>query len=149
LTRGKFGMPNNQLPSDYDPLDDPNYMSLKMLQYFENILNKMLDDICNKEHSISLSLMDNPTKEADHVDQGSQEEQHYNDFMYQEHEEHMRQEVEYALRRISNYTYGYCEETKEPIGVKRLLIAPQARYCMEMQKEREKKEKMKRHMDHT
>ncbi len=122
----------------YDPLTDSNYMSADMLFYFKNKLRKMQQAILNKETAISLSLVDNPNKEPDHVDQGTREELLYNDFMLQEHEDHALKEIEHALDRIAKGSYGYCELTGEAIGVKRLEANPAARFCINPQKPVEK-----------
>jgi DnaK suppressor protein len=122
---------------DYRPDQDPLYMSPKMVAYFKKKLLKMRDGISQKIHTISSDFMGEPNREADHVDQGTNEELSYNIFMYQEHEFHLLNEIDEALRRIDEGRYGYCEETDEPIGVKRLEAAPQTRYCLSSQAEKE------------
>jgi len=132
-------MPDITLPPDYNPLQDPDYMSHDMIRYFEKKLNDLLDSILEKEKAMSLSLTEDQTHEIDLLDQGTLEALHFNDYSYQAHEGKIKREVEDALQRIQAHTYGYCQVTGEPIGVKRLLITPQARYCLEMQKELEEK----------
>ena len=125
----------------YDPEQDATYMSPAMLSFFEKKLKVLQIETIEKEQDISHSLVDNPNREADMVDQGAQEGQYYTDFMLQEHEDHLRVATEKALERIRQGTYGYCEVTSEPIGVKRLLIVPTAKYCIKVQEEREAKNK--------
>lgn len=134
-------MVNAEAPLSYDPLNDPGYMSEQMLDYFKNRLEKMDKEISKKEESISLSLIDDPNREPDHVDQGANEGIHIADFNLQEHEDQLRHEVGLALKRINEGTYGYCEETGEAIGVKRLLAVPYARYCLKVQKHKEQERK--------
>lgn len=134
--------------SSYDPLKDPKYMSEQMLNYFKDNLMHMHQAILKKEESISLSLIDAHYREPDEVDQGTGEELHMEDFIFQEHEDQLRQEIELALERIENGTYGYCEETSEPIGVKRLLVVPYARYSLKTQKYKENMRKKLGALDH-
>lgn len=138
-------MINFETISSYHPSNDPEYMSEQMLNYFKDKLQKMDKQLLEKEEVISLSLVDAPNREPDHVDQGTNEELLIQDFMFQEYEDQLRHEVESALQRINDGTYGYCEETGNPIGVKRLLVVPYARYCLEIQnlKEYERKRGVK------
>jgi DnaK suppressor protein len=130
------------LPSGYDPLYDSTYMSDHMRQYFRNKLCAMLHDLLRKEQIISLSLMDISNRESDHVDQGASEEFRYNQFAFKEHENHVLREVKEALERIEDGSYGFCEETGDPIGVRRLEAVPQTRYCLKVQEDKEQAHKM-------
>ncbi len=133
---------NISLPLGYDPLEDPEYMSDHMRQYFKNKLSLMLHDLLKKEQIISLSLMDASHREADHIDQGASEELRYNQFAFQEHDNLLLREVEEALERIHDKTYGYCEETGDPIGIRRLEAVPHTRYCLKVQQDKEQTSKV-------
>jgi len=124
--------------STYNPLNDSVYMSDQMLAYFKNKLLKMHQKIIKEENAISLSLVDAPNRDSDPIDRGSNEELAGDKFTFQEHEDHIRHEIEAALERINTRIYGYCEETCEPIGVKRLLAVPYARYSLSVQTHKEK-----------
>src|SRR3954451_2689061 len=91
-----------ELPDNYDPLNDQIYMSPYMLRYFKNKLEKMLDEILRKENDASHANMRKPHKETDRVDQGSVEELLFQDFILQEHEEGLKQEIIEALEKIKN-----------------------------------------------
>lgn len=123
---------------EYDPLKDPLYMSPQMLNYFNDKLRNFEHQILHKEQDISFNMMGSPNVEVDHVDRGVIEEYNFNQFSFQEHEDLLLKEVQEALRRIERGTYGYCQETGEPIGVKRLELIPYARYCIEVQSEKER-----------
>lgn len=125
----------------YDLLNDPEYMSVQMLLYFKDKLMQMHNEMLEREKMISLSLLDAPSQEPDLVDRGANEELHIEPFSYLEHEDQLRHEVESALQRMNEGTYGYCEETGEPIGVKRLLAVPYARYSLKVQKYKEDQNK--------
>lgn len=127
--------------SKYDPSDDPVYMSSMMLDYYRQLLMDIYRHLVEKERTISLSIQEDPNREADHVDEGVKEELRYQDFMLQEQEDHLRKEIEVALKRIDTGDYGYCEETGEAIGVERLKACPWARYTLEIQSQKEEQTK--------
>jgi len=128
-------------PKQYDLLKDPQYMSPDMVLYFKNQLTNLCQSLLEKEKAISLSLTHEPYREPDPVDEGVNEELHFSDFAFQEHEDHLRREIELALQRIKEGKYGYCEETGEPIGVQRLMLVPYTRYCAKIQEQRELEKK--------
>jgi DnaK suppressor protein len=131
-------MINSQEHSSYNPLEDSTYLSEEMVNYFKNQLMQMHADIVKKDAEIFLSYLDNTNREPDRIDQATNEGLHMQDFIFQEHGSHLRHEVEFALMRIEDGTYGYCQQTGEPIGVKRLLVVPYALYCLKVQKYKEK-----------
>jgi DnaK suppressor protein len=61
----------------------------------------------------------------------------FNHHKYQEHEQNLRHEVESALQRMDDGSYGYCVATGKPIGVQRLIATPYATYCFDVQAEKE------------
>lgn len=127
-----------KLPDKYDLIKDDAYMSPNMLSYFKNKLENMRQEILKKEHIISLSLMDNPNKEPDFVDRAVTEELIYDDFMFQEHEHKILIEINASLALIEQGRYGYCQETGEAIGLKRLESVPTTKYSLEVQKKKER-----------
>lgn len=134
-------MVNSHIISSYAPLNDSQYMSDLMLNYFKETLQKMQKQVLEAEETIFLSLTSSANREPDFLDRGVYEEQHSESFMLQEHEGRLLQEIELALKRIKDGCYGYCEETGKPIGVKRLLAIPYARYCLKTQEYQEHKKK--------
>lgn len=135
-------MTNAKAFSNYDSLDDSGYLSEEMLEYFKYKLKELHEQVIKKEEAISLNLTEVPIRVPDRMDQGANEELLNQNYMFQEHENHLQQEIESALQRIDEGVYGYCEETGDPIGLKRLLAIPYARYCLKVQehKEQDKKE---------
>lgn len=130
-------MINSQTLSHSHLIEESDYISEQMLNSFKETLQKMHQQVLQKEEAISLSLINEPIRVADSIDQSTNEKQHYEDFMVQEHEDQLRHEIELALKKIENGTYGYCEETEDPIGLNRLLALPYARYCVAVQAQRE------------
>lgn len=135
-------MPNATTLSSYNSLDESDYLSEEMLNYFRHKLNELYEQVIKKEEALSLSFTEVPIRVPDRVDQGANEELLNQNYMFQEHENHLQQDIESALQRIDDGVFGYCEETGEPIGLKRLLAIPYARYCLKVQehKEQDKKE---------
>lgn len=128
---------SNGLPPNYDPLQDPTYMSDDMINYFRQKLNKMLDDLINQENLIALNKADGPGREAEYVEASQIEELSLEENLPLQNEDLLKREVENALYRINQGTYGYCEETGDSIGVRRLLAFPMARYTTEVQKQKD------------
>jgi DnaK suppressor protein len=130
-------MVNEQVLNVSPSFDTYEYISEEMLTYFKEYLQKKHEEILQKEEAISFSLLNEPIRMADSLDQSSSEEIHHEDFMIQEHEDYLRHEIESALQRIEEGTFGYCEETGDPIGLKRLIAVPYARYCLKVQEHKE------------
>jgi DnaK suppressor protein len=124
---------SSKVITNYDPLLDVNYMSPQMIEYFKHKLEELRHRILEKEENISSDIARVDNNNTDVADQGATEDLHYVDISLHEHEEYLRQEIENALQRVKDGTYGYCLTTGEPIGVKRLLLVPTARYSIKIQ----------------
>ncbi|MEI6628429.1 MAG: TraR/DksA C4-type zinc finger protein [Alphaproteobacteria bacterium] len=122
---------------NYDPLKDQDYMSADMQNYFKNKLNSELQSLLKKEPEFCRTMKEDSLKESDFVDQSSIEELRFNYFVHHEHEVHNRHEIEAALQRLTDGSYGYCAATGRPIGVNRMVAAPYATYCIDVQSELE------------
>lgn len=122
---------------NYDPLKDPEYMSVAMKRYFKNRLYNELEGLLEKAPEFCTSMQEDSTKEPDFVDQSATEALRFNYFVYHEHELHHRHEIEAALQRLASGSYGYCAATGKPIGVHRMIASPYALYCIDVQEERE------------
>jgi DnaK suppressor protein len=129
---------SKELPDEYNPIADDEYMSPNMLTYFERKLEYLKKEILDKEENIRSEIAYMPGREPDHVDQGINEEIRHQDIAFYDHEEDMLRQVDEALARIKTGDYGFCYETGEPIGVKRLEVAPWAKYSIEVQEQIEK-----------
>jgi DnaK suppressor protein len=130
---------STQLPLNYDPLKDPVYMSSDMRLYFREKLLKLLEKVKEEEDFTSLheEEEDRHIRGADYVDDGKADEAEVREGQLMEYHEKLKQETEYALHRIDMNAYGYCEETNAPIGVRRLLAFPTARYTAQVQQGKE------------
>ena len=121
----------------YDPLNDSVYMSPRMRRYFQDRLCQELQSLLEEEQLISSSFPENANREPDFVDQSTMDGLRFNHHKYQEHEQNLRHEVESALQRLADGSYGYCSATGKPIGIERLIAAPHAMYCFDVQAEKE------------
>ncbi len=134
---------SNRIILNYSPRHDLEYMSVAMQNYFRNRLRNELKNLIATEPDFCAALQDESAKEPDFVDQSSAETLRFNHYVYHEHEVHHRHEIEAALQKLDNGSYGYCAATGKPIGVDRLIAAPYAMYCFDVQAERESHQQRK------
>ena len=115
----------------YIPSVKEKYMCAKHKQFFSDELLKWKKDII-KSNSLTnlLNSSDDNVSSADMVDQALARSRK------------LIEKIEAALRRIKDDTYGYCEETSEPIGLKRLIARPIATLSIEAQERHERDEKI-------
>ncbi|MEI7493278.1 MAG: TraR/DksA family transcriptional regulator [Alphaproteobacteria bacterium] len=121
----------------YNPLKDSVYMSPRMRRYFQDRLYNELQKVLEEEHLLSLSFPEDANREPDFVDQSTMDGLRFNHHMYQEHEQNLRHEIEAALQRLADGSFGYCVATGKPIGIQRLTATPYAMYCFDVQAEKE------------
>jgi DnaK suppressor protein len=121
----------------YNPLKDSVYMSPRMRRYFQDRLYNELQKVLEEEHLLSLSFPEDANLEPDFVDQSTMDGLRFNHHMYQEHEQNLRHEIEAALQRLADGSFGYCVATGKPIGIQRLTATPYAMYCFDVQAEKE------------
>jgi DnaK suppressor protein len=118
-----------------------DYMSKEQLEFFRQKLLDLQTELRNNagattEHLRELSVAPDP------ADRATQEEEHALELRTRDRERKLLKKVEGALQRIEDGSYGYCEETGEPIGIQRLLARPTATLTIEAQERREMKQKM-------
>lgn len=85
----------------------------------------------------TLEQMQDIVAEADFSDRASREEKFLLEFRVRDRERNLLKKIGHALQRIENGTYGWCQETGEPIGIPRLLARPTATLCIEAQERHE------------
>ncbi len=118
-----------------------DYMSASQLKFFKRRLlelqTQMRDNAdATTEHLRELAVAPDP------ADRATQEEEHALELRTRDRERKLLKKIEGALLRIEDGSYGYCEETGDPIGVLRLLARPTATLTIEAQERRELKQKM-------
>ena len=127
----------------YAPNDKEKYMCAKHKKFFTNELLRWKRDIV-KSNSLSnlLNSGDDNVSSADIVDQASSLTDKSVEMKSLNRSRKLINKIESALKRIKEGTYGYCEETGEPIGLKRLIARPIATLSIEAQERHERDEKV-------
>jgi len=116
------------------------YMSATQLDYFKTLLENQLADIETNMSHTSEHLREKEDA-ADPVDRATQEEVRGLELRARDRERKHIKTIESALRRIEDGTYGYCEETGEPIGIARLIARPTTKLSIEAQERHERRER--------
>jgi DnaK suppressor protein len=127
----------------YVPSDKEKYMSAKHKQFFtEEILRWKKDIIKANSFTNLLNSSDDNISSADMVDQASSFTDKSVEMKALVRSRKLIEKIDLALRKIKDDTYGYCEETSEPIGLKRLIARPVATLSIESQERHERNEKI-------
>ena len=127
----------------YTPNAKEKYMCAKHKKFFNDELVKWKKDII-KSNSLTnlLNASDDNVSSADIVDQASSYTDKSVEMKALARSRKLIEKIDSALRRIKEGTYGYCEETSEPIGLKRLIARPVATLSIEAQERHERDEKI-------
>ncbi len=128
---------------EYVPSPDEEFMNEQQINYFKSKLLGWREGLL-KESAETIQFMKENEAEPDAIDAASNEVTRTNELRTRDRERKLVKKIEDALRRIEDGTYGYCEETGEPISVQRLDARPIATLCIEAQERHEKKEKSHR-----
>ncbi len=135
-------MPVVTLPPNYKPSKKEEYMNEMQLEYFRQKLIAWRSEL-TKESEITLQdLRENNLREADENDRASNEMDQSLELRTRDRMRKLIKKINQALDRIEDGTYGYCEETGEPIGLGRLEARPVATLSIEAQERHERKEKV-------
>ena len=132
-----------KISKTYIPKDKEKYMCAKHLAYFKKKLIDWKSDLkkSSNEALFNSSLDDNSTS-ADIVDQASSYTEKNVEMRAINRQIKLITKIDSALKKIQDGTYGFCEETAEPIGIKRLMARPVATLCIAAQEKHEKEEKV-------
>jgi len=127
----------------YTPNKKEKYMCEKHKTYFKNKLMKWRNEIVEANtKGLYSNEIDGEISSADIVDQASSQTEKTVEMRTLNRQIKLLSKIDKALKKISNDTYGYCEETGEPIGLKRLIARPIATLSIEAQEKHEKNEKI-------
>ena len=132
-----------KISKTYVPKDKEKYMCAKHLEYFKQKLMEWKKDLkrSNNEAIFNASMDDNSSS-ADIVDQASSYTEKNVEMRAINRQIKLISKIDGALKKIQDGTYGFCEETGEPIGLKRLIARPIATLSIEAQEKHEKNEKI-------
>jgi DnaK suppressor protein len=133
------------LPKGYKPSQEEEYMSPLQLEYFKQKLLEWKTALLVESQETLNHLKEENWNEPDFNDRASIETDTAFELRTRDRYRKLCNKIEDALSRIKNKEYGYCEETGEPIGIKRLEARPIATLCIEAQERHENYEK--NHLD--
>ncbi len=132
------------LPPDYRPSSDEEFMNPLQLEYFRQKLLKWRADLLREAGETLTSMGQGGIIEADLTDRASVETDRALELRTRDRARKLISKIDQALERVENGTYGYCEETGEPIGLRRLEARPSATLSIEAQERHERMERVHR-----
>ncbi|MCW9034130.1 MAG: RNA polymerase-binding protein DksA [Alphaproteobacteria bacterium] len=132
------------LPPDYRPSEDEDFMNPAMREYFRQKLMLWRAELLEESSETLHQLQETSSAEPDIADRASIETDRSLELRTRDRARKLIGKIDEALDRIKNDTYGYCEETEEPISIKRLEARPVATMTLEAQERHEKMEKTHR-----
>jgi len=133
-----------RLPKGYTPSDDEPFMNKRQKEYFRRKLEKWKEDILKENRETLQHLQDDSVQHPDLADRASSETERSLELRTRDRQRKLIAKIDAAIRRIDDGTYGYCEETGEPISLKRLDARPIATLSIEAQERHERREKVYR-----
>ena len=132
------------LPPDYRPTEKEPYMSPLQLAYFRNKLDLWKAELLTESEDTLAALQEQSLSTPEAVERASMETDHALELRARDRARKLINKIDKAIARIEADEYGYCEETGEPIGLRRLEARPIATITLEAQERHEKAEKLHR-----
>lgn len=132
------------LPPDYRPSDREEFMNPLQLEYFRRRLLNWRNDLLKDADGTLASLSEGGIHEADITDRASVETDRALELRTRDRARKLITKIDQALARIEGGVYGYCEESGEPIGIRRLEARPIATLSLEAQERHERMERVHR-----
>ncbi len=126
----------------YIPNEKEKYMCSKQKVFFKKKLLDWKNEIIKSNSKILFVNNDQEISSPDIVDQASSQTEKTIEMRTINRQRKLLTKIDKAIKRIDDNTYGYCEETGEPIGIKRLIARPIATLSIEAQEKHEKNEKI-------
>ncbi|WP_419186929.1 RNA polymerase-binding protein DksA [Azohydromonas sediminis] len=123
-------------------MPESEYMNEKQLDFFRARLTALKDDLLSNAGETTEHLREDTSIVPDPADRATIEEEHALELRTRDRERKLLKKIAQSLARIESGEYGYCDETGEPIGLRRLLARPTATLSLEAQQRRELKQKM-------
>jgi len=135
---------NVTLPPDYKPTAKEEFMNERMLEYFRRKLLDWRGELLSASNETLQHLQEGGTLEPDIADRASIETDRSLELRTRDRARKLVNKIDEALARIENGSYGFCEETAEPISLRRLEARPIATLSLEAQERHERMEKTHR-----
>lgn len=132
------------LPPDYKPTDKEEFMNPLQIEYFRKRLIDWRDQLLQEATGTISTLRENTASAADATDRASVESDRSLELRTRDRARKLINKINDAMRRVEDGSYGYCEETAQPIGVRRLEARPIATLSIEAQERHERTERQYR-----
>jgi len=129
---------------EYRPTDDEPFMNPRQREYFRQKLERWKEDILRESRETLENLQEESQNHPDMADRASSESDRALELRTRDRQRKLIAKIDAALKRIDDGTYGYCEETGDPIGLARLDARPIATLSLEAQESHERREKVYR-----
>lgn len=129
---------------DYRPSEDESFMNQQQLGYFRRKLLAWKDEILRESRETVVHLQSETENHPDLADRATSETDRALELRTRDRQRKLISKIDEALRRIDEGSYGYCEETGEPIGIARLDARPIATLSLEAQERHERRERIHR-----
>lgn len=130
-----------QLPKNYRPAETEPFMSARQLEYFRRKLLRWKEEIVRESNMTLQHLQEDTAQEPDIADRASSETDRALELRARDRQRKLIAKIDAALKRIEDGSYGFCEETGDPIGLKRLEARPIATLSIEAQERHERRER--------
>lgn len=130
------------LEADYKPSDDEPFMNDRQREYFRGKLLAWKDEILREAKETLVTLQKESENHPDIADRASSETDRAIELRARDRQRKLIAKIDAAVARIDDATYGYCEETGEPISLKRLEARPIATLSLEAQERHERNERV-------
>ena len=133
-----------KLPENYKPSEDEKFMNARQKTYFLKKLMIWRDEIVRLNRETVSHLHEETGKHPDATDRATSETDRALELRARDRQRKLVEKIDTAIERIENGTYGFCEETGEPISLKRLDARPVATLSVEAQERHERRERVYR-----
>ncbi len=130
------------LEADYKPSDDEPFMNDRQREYFRGKLLAWKDEILREAKETLVTLQKESENHPDIADRASSETDRAIELRARDRQRKLIAKIDAAISRIDDGSYGYCEETGEPISLKRLEARPIATLSLEAQERHERNERV-------
>jgi DnaK suppressor protein len=130
--------------AEYRPTEDEPFMNPRQREYFRRKLENWKEDILRESRETLENLQEESQNHPDMADRASSESDRALELRTRDRQRKLIAKIDAALKRIEDGTYGYCEETGDPITIARLDARPIATLSLEAQEMHERREKVYR-----
>ena len=129
---------------DYRPTESEPFMNPRQREYFRQKLENWKEEILKESRETLDNLQEESQNHPDMADRASSESDRALELRTRDRQRKLISKIDAALKRLEDGTYGYCEETGDPIGIARLDARPIATLSLEAQEMHERREKVYR-----